>query len=221
MKIKTFFIGSRPEKLEKINHFITLLIRVSILIAIITAIMNLRWTILFVSLIAFVLTYLPKIIERRYEIDLPIEFEILIVIFIYAAIFLGEVHKYYTKFWWWDAILHTGSGIALGFIGFAVLLILYKTKKIQASPFTIALFSFSFAISMGAVWEIFEFAMDQIIGTNMQKNGLIDTMWDLIVDGLGALLASTIGYIYIKTGEVPIFKNFINKFIKENSNLFK
>jgi len=74
---------------------------------------------------------------------------------------------------------------------------------------------------MGAVWEIFEFSMDQLLGANMQKNGLTDTMWDLIVNGGGAIIASTVGYIYIKTGQIPIFNNLINKFIKNNPKLFK
>lgn len=221
MLIKRILFGPHSEKLKCAHYFITLLIRVSILIAIITSIVNTNWLVLFVSLIALVLTYLPKMIEKKYSVDIPIEFEIIIVIFIYAAIFLGEVKKYYARFWWWDIMLHTISGIALGFIGFGILLVLYKTKKIQASPFTIALFSLSFGIGMGAFWEIFEFTMDQLFNTNMQKNGLTDTMWDLIVDGIGALFASTIGYIYIKTGEIPIFKNLINKFIKENPKLFK
>jgi hypothetical protein len=221
MSLKTFIIGKRPERLEKVHHFVTLLIRITILGAITTSIFTLDWIILFVSIVAFILTFLPKIIERTYRVDLPIEFEILIVIFIYAAIFLGEVKSYYHKFWWWDAVLHTGSGVALGFIGFAIMLVLYRGKKIHASPFTLALFSFSFAMAMGGVWEIFEFTIDSLAGTNMQKNGLVDTMWDLIVDGLGALFASILGYLYIKTGQIPVFNKVINKFIKENPNLFK
>jgi len=221
MPIKYLLFGKRPERLEKAHHFVTLLIRLTIVIAILTAILTLDWIVLFVSSIAFILTFLPKIIERTYKVDIPIEFEILIVLFIYAAIFLGEVKSYYHRFWWWDAILHTGSGVALGFIGFAIMLILYRGKRINASPFTLALFSFSFAMAMGGVWEIFEFSMDQIVGSNMQSNGLVDTMWDLIVDALGALLASTLGYIYIKTGQAPIFDNLIKKFIKLNPELFK
>ena len=221
MSIKNILLGSEHKMLERIHHFVTLIIRIVLLIAIATSILNGEWIILFISIITYLLTLLPKAIEKWYEIDIPIEFEILIVLFIYAAIFLGEVKGYYTKFWWWDAVLHTGSGIALGLIGFAIMLILYKENKIKAAPFTLALFSFSFSIAMGSVWEIFEFSMDQFMGTNMQKNGLIDTMGDLIVDSIGALFASAIGYFYIKTGQVLLFDRLINKFIKSNPKLFR
>jgi len=221
VKLKTLLLGTHQSKLGKTHHFITLLIRLSLLGAIIPSIFTQRWLVLFISLLTFVLTFLPRIFERTYKIDIPIELEIIIVIFIYAAIFLGEVHGYYTRFWWWDAILHTGSGIALGFIGFAIMLILFRGGKIKASPRTIALLSFSFAVAMGAVWEIFEFSIDQLFNTNMQKNGLVDTMWDLIVDSVGAIFASLIGYIYIKKGQTPIFNNIIKKFIENNPDLFR
>jgi hypothetical protein len=220
MSLKTLILGKHQDKLEKAHSFITLIIRITIIIAIITAIFNSRWTVLFISSLTFILTFLPRLIEKRYKLDIPIEFEIVIVLFIYASIFLGEVHGFYSKFWWWDAVLHTGSGVALGFIGFAILLVLYRGGKIKASPFTLVLFAFSFAVALGALWEIFEFAMDSFFNTNMQKNGLVDTMWDLIVDSLGAVFASIIGYLYIKTGQVLIFDKIINKFVKDNPILF-
>ena len=208
-------------KLHRVHQFIKYFIWITLLAAIVGAIFERNWIVIFISFIALALTFLPQIIERAYKVDIPLEFEILVVIFIYASIFLGEVKSYYAKFWWWDALLHTGSGIALGFVGFAILLVLYRGKKIKASPRTIALFTFSFAVAMGAVWEIFEFSMDQLVGTNMQKKGLVDTMWDLIVDAVGALFASLIGYIYLKKGAVLIFDKLIKKFLTENSSLIK
>ena len=206
---------------EKIHYIISYAIRIALLVAIISAVINSRWAILFASCLTLFLTFLPAMIERNYKVDLPVEFELLIVVFIYATIFLGEVHAYYTRFWWWDAILHAGSGVALGFAGFIILYILYTEEKIEAKPFTIALFSFCFAVAIGALWEIFEFAMDNFFGMNMQKSGLVDTMWDLIVDSLGAFFTSALGYIYIKGGNTRLFERLLRSFISKNPQLFK
>jgi len=206
------------EKASKIIHF---LVKFSLIIAFISAFLVGNWTVLFVAGLTFILISLPSLFEKRYKIDIPVEFEIIIVIFLYASIFLGEVHGYYTKFWWWDIILHTGSGFVLGFLGFIILYIFYKGNKIKADPLTIVIFSFCFAVAIGAVWEIFEFAMDQIFILNMQKSGLNDTMWDLIVDSIGALFASFLGYIYLKKGEVFLFKKVVKNFEKQNPRLFK
>ena len=74
---------------------------------------------------------------------------------------------------------------------------LYQDKKFKASPILIVIFGFSFAVAIGSIWEIFEFTMDSILGFNMQKSGLIDTMSDLIVDAIGAAVAAFVGYFYL------------------------
>ena len=97
-------------------------------------------------------------------------------------------------------MLHTLSGVIIGAIGFSLVYI-FNTEEnvaIKLSPLFVAIFSFCFATSMGALWEIYEFFMDSIFGLNMQKSGLVDTMWDLIVDALGALVMSVLGYLYLK-----------------------
>ena len=205
---------------DNIQNILIIFLRLSILIAISGAIFNQRWTLLFSSTLILILTFLPYLFERKYSINLPIEFEFVIILFIYASLFLGEIHTYYTKFWWWDVVLHTSSGIALGFAGFLIMYILYYQDKIRAKPIWIAIFAFCFGIAIGAVWEIFEFAMDQIFSLNMQKSGLIDTMWDLIVDSIGAMLISFIGYYYIKGKKTPLFTRFLQKFKTENLKYF-
>ena len=85
----------------------------------------------------------------------------------------------------------------------------------------ITLFAFSFAVAIGSMWEIFEFSMDSVFGLNMQKSGLVDTMWDIIVNAAGALLASVSGYFYIKKGEIFIFDRIMKHFKEDNPKLFK
>lgn len=201
---------------DKIQLVISNLLRVSVIVALFFAVLHQRWTVLFVSSLALTLTFIPAFIERKFNVYLPTEFEFAIILFIYASIFLGEVHGYYTKLWWWDVVLHTGSGIALGLIAFLMLYVLYYEKKINASPFYIAFFTFFIALGVGGLWEIFEFGMDSVFGLNMQKSGLTDTMWDLIVDALGALFAAMIGYFYIIGRKTFLFNNLLLTFFKEN-----
>ena len=105
-------------------------------------------------------------------------------------------------------MLHTTSGIILGVIGFMFVYLLNKSysNSIKLSPFFVVMFAFCFAVTMGVFWEFFEFSADRILGTNMQKfrfpelgqDGLVDTMTDLFVDAVGALITSIIGYFYIQ-----------------------
>lgn len=89
-------------------------------------------------------------------------------------------------------------------------------------PGFVALFTFMFAVGLGAIWEIFEFAMDSFFGMNMQKSGLVDTMWDLIVDSVGALVISVLGYGYLRTtGNESFLEQWIQRFIEEIPRFFQ
>lgn len=172
------------------------------------------WTTAFVSAIALITTLLPWYLARNYNFYIPVGFEFVIVLFVYSTLFLGEVHGFYTRFWWWDIVLHTGSGLAFGFTGFLILYSFYRTEKFQAPAALIALFSFCVAVAIGGLWEIFEFAMDSFLGLNMQKSGLVDTMWDMIVNTLGAFLASFSGYLYLRrrTRGLGIFQYYLRSY---------
>lgn len=211
----------KVERVNKIYSILTIFIRITLILAFIGALYNQRWIVLFAVSLTFILTFLPNFFERKYKIYLPVEFEIIIIIFIYATLFLGEVQGYYYKFWWWDVLLHTSSAIAFGFIGFVILYILDKSNRINTKPIWIAIFSFCFAMAIGAVWEIFEFLMDQIFNLNMQKSGLIDTMWDLIVNSIGAIIASISGFFYLKKREIFLFGKTLKRFELENPGFFK
>jgi len=94
--------------------------------------------------------------------------------------------------------------------------------ELDLHPKFIAFFAFIFAMGMGSVWEIFEFSMDQLFGMNMQKSGLVDTMWDLIVYGVGALIISILGWGFLRTRERDSFlEKWIDSFIDKNPHLFK
>lgn len=181
-------------------------------------------------LLGIVALFIPSIISKKWKISIPSTMYMIYIIFLYAAIFLGEVRDFYYRIPHWDTILHTFSGAALGALGFSVVNLLNKQEKLKVnlSPFFVALFSLCFAITMGVVWEIYEFSFDGLLGLNMQKfaleNGvnlvgraaLTDTMKDLIVDSIGALTTSILGYISLKYKKGWIDKLLITENEKSN-----
>lgn len=155
---------------------------------------------------------LPGMLEHKLKIEIPSNMLILYTIFLYSAIYLGEVKSFYYNVPNWDNILHTFSGAMIGALGFSIVTLLNKTEEVpmNLSPLFVALFSFCFAVTLGVVWEFYEFTFDGLLGLNMQKfaledgtqligrDALTDTMIDLFVDAVGALIISIIGYISLK-----------------------
>lgn len=162
-------------------------------------------------LVGLVVMSLPGLIERKRQIDIPDSLEFLYAVFLFCAIYLGEVRDFFYLVPHWDTLLHAFSGIMLGLVGFTLVDLLNESKRvsISLSPIFVALFSFCFALAVGCVWEIYEFLADGVLATNMQKfrlaNGtelvgraaLSDTMEDFIVDALSALAATIVGYLAI------------------------
>ena len=179
---------------EKIP-FLVWLIWAALAISISGAIHGKNWSVLFISSGTLFLTWLPIAYADRFDIKIPSRFATAVVVFIFATLFLGEIKDFYERFWWWDVILHTGSAVAFGLTGFILIFMLFEGDRFAAPPIAISFLSFCVAMAIGSIWEIFEFAMDQFFGMNMQKSGLVDTMWDLIVDVIGALFAAITGFL--------------------------
>lgn len=166
----------------------------------------------FVSLFALALTFLPGLLANRVHLHLPPSFLAAIAAFVLATIYLGEMHSFYERFWWWDMVLHGGSAMGFGILGFLLVFMLFDGDRYAAPPWALGVLSFCVAVTVGALWEIFEFAMDQAFGMNMQKSGLMDTMGDLIVDTIGAAISGLAGAAYMrgrKHGFGPAFDAFI------------
>ncbi len=201
---------------DRVKLVITVLIRITIVVAIFGTIWTGQWLNLSLSLLTLFLTFLPAIIGRNFKLYLPLELEIVMIVFVYASIFLGGVHAYYTKIWWWDVVLHGSAGVLLGIFGFAAVYVLNDEKKIglSMSPVFVAMFSFAFAMALGSIWEIVEFALDSFFGFNMQGVGIVDTMSDLIIDMVGALLASGAGYLYMRKGDFDFLGRLVRKIEK-------
>ncbi|MDX1405006.1 MAG: hypothetical protein R3192_10720 [Woeseiaceae bacterium] len=207
-----------------IHKSLSLALQVTLLIGAVLSAFQQRWMVALITTAIVGVTFLPLVLGRRFDVFIPPEFEVLTVVFVYASLFLGEVRGYYVRFWWWDAVLHTGSGFLLGILGFLLVYVLNERSDIDLhmQPRFVALFAFMFSVGMGALWEIFEFGMDQVFGLNMQKSGLVDTMWDLIVDSIGALAIALLGWSYLSTaGSNSFLERWIGNFIRENPRLFK
>lgn len=174
-------------------------------------------------------TSAPLVFGRRLPVRIPLEYEFLSILFVFAALFLGEFRSYYERFWWWDIALHGTSGLLLGILGFLLVYVLNETRHISLHmrPGFVALFAFVFAVAIGALWEIFEFGMDQCFGTVMQKpmlrdaSGLTDTMWDLIVDALGAAVIGGFGWWNMRRNSRSFLDRWIERFIETNPRFFK
>ncbi|MDZ7737315.1 MAG: hypothetical protein U5P41_15465 [Gammaproteobacteria bacterium] len=213
----------QPISETTIHHRITLVLKLILLVGLWLALWGQQWLNALAVAVILGITFLPLVLGRRFRVYIPAEFEALAVIFIFASLFLGEIHAYYVRFWWWDAVLHTISGFLLGILGFLLVYVLNEKEDLEfhIKPGFVALFAFMFAVGIGAMWEIFEFAMDSLFGLNMQKS-LRDTMWDLIVDAVGVLVISVLGYGWIKHKESESFlERWIHHFFSKNPRLFR
>lgn len=171
--------------------------------------------------------HIPQLLKKKYDFEIPTSMYLLYLLFLYCAIFLGEVRKYYIEVPFWDDILHASSSVMTGLFAFMLVAVMNRGKYISGKlpPIFIALFAFAFSISIGALWEIYEFSMDRVLELNMQKyrlddgtmligrEALTDTMKDLIVDTLGAFFSATFGYISLKHR-----RGWINSYIEKNSS---
>lgn len=216
----------------------------------------------FVCIMTLVLFMIPAFVDRKLNIRLPLALEAVIMFFIFAAEILGEIQSFYTIIPYWDTILHTINGFMMAAIGFAMIDILNQDPHfhINMSPWFVAFVAFCFSMTIGVLWEFFEYTMDKFFLTDMQKDwlindvssvllnpsglntpivikdvtktvisgtvdgvtqdwvidnafldvGLVDTMKDLIVNCIGAVIFSIIGLIYIKNrGNNRIAAGFI------------
>jgi len=180
-----------------------------------------NWPVGFIALTTLLLTMVPELVVRRFDVELPLSVIAAVTLFVFATIFLGEVRDFYNLIWWWDIALHGGSAMGFGLIGVIFVLMLFEGDRYAAPPWALALLAFCFAVTIGALWEIFEFAMDQVFGLNMQKSGLTDTMWDLIVDAVGAFVAAVFGFFYFIGRAVGGPAAVLSEFVRLNERFFR
>ena len=220
-----------------------LVLRLIVLATLVSSVIRGEYESAFICLLVLALFVLPFFIQQNFGIELPSTLEIIILLFIFAAEILGELECYFITYPHWDSMLHTTTGFLCAATGFALIDILNRNSRIkfELSPIYVALAAFCFSMTVGVLWEFFEFGMDRLFHMDMQKDtvvqsitsvmldptnsntpvtidgihsvavngqdlgfdgyldiGLYDTMADLFVNFIGAVVFSTIGYFYIK-----------------------
>ncbi|MCH3920424.1 MAG: hypothetical protein LKE39_08185 [Sphaerochaeta sp.] len=233
-----------------------LVLRGLVIAIIVLSILQRKYENLFMCAMALVMFNLPSLFERRLSIEIPDTLEIIIYLFIYAAQILGEMRSFYVRFPFWDTMLHMLNGFICAGVGLALInLINHRSHSLvfRLSPPYVAIAAFCFSMTVGVLWEFFEYGMDSIVHTDMQKDtvvhaiytvtldetktnkvvaikdiqrtevngqdlgvdgyldiGLNDTMKDLFVNCIGAVVFSIYGYFYAKREEkVRFIEGFI------------
>lgn len=258
----------RKEKEKKINPYyknketltVYLVLRGLIIFILVRAVLRREYQSVFLCALSLILLVLPSVISKRLKIVLPSTLEIIILLFVYSAEILGEINSFYVRVPHWDTMLHTLNGFLCAAIGFALVDMMNRNDRFsfQLSPLYLAIVSFCFSMTVGVLWEFFEFSGDYFLGMDMQKDtivnaihsvnldptltntvihirdiadtivvhsdgtqevlglggyldiGIIDTMKDLFVNFIGAVVFSIIGFFYVKEkGKGKVAHRFI------------
>lgn len=241
-----------------------LVLRMLVILSLIRAIFRQEYHSVFLCVLSLGLMLMPSIIAKHLEVQLPSTLEIIILLFIFAAEILGEINSFYVRVPHWDTMLHTINGFLCAAIGFAMVDMLNRNERFsfQLSPMYLAIVAFCFSMTVGVLWEFFEFSGDYLLGLDMQKDtvvnaihtvnmdptltntvihvndivdtivvhsdgtqqslglggyldiGIYDTMKDLFVNLVGAVVFSIIGFFYVKQkGKGRVASGFIPQVI--------
>ena len=159
-------------------------LRILVLVALVRQIMLHNYEGAFFCVLTIVLLYIPSWLQVKLHIELPPPLEITILCFIFAAEILGEVNAFYVNVPNWDTMLHTLNGFLAAAVGFSMVLLLNDDERLtfDLSPFFLALVAFCFSMTIGVLWEFFEFGMDYFFHTDMQKDTVINSIYTVALD---------------------------------------
>ena len=228
---------------HKSSFAVYVVLRMLVLAMAILQFFNGNYENVFLCILTLLLLLAPAFIQVQFRIELPSVLEVIVLVFAFSAEILGEISSFYEIFPFWDTVLHTMNGFLAAAIGFSLVDLLNRSDRVkfELSPLYLAIVSFCFSMTIGVIWEFFEFGMDQLFGFDMQKDaivhsissvmldpthtnhaihirhitqvtvngqnldlggyldiGLIDTMEDLIVNFIGAVVFSVFGFLYVK-----------------------
>ena len=246
------------EQTNKRSIAVYLTLRILVIVSMVFQILAGNLENAFMCILSLFLFTLPTIFSEKFKIGLPSLLEVLIYLFIFSAMILGEINNFYGIIPFWDTMLHTLNGFLCAGIGFSLVdLLNQNSQKINLSPIYVMIVAFCFSMTIGILWEFYEFTADTVFRTDMQKDrivqsissvalnkngenvpikvnniekteiytkdgtvttiengyldiGIIDTMKDLFVNFIGAVIFSVIGFLYVKNRDKYKFtENFI------------
>ena len=171
-----------------------LVLRLIVLASLVSAILRQEYESAFVCVLVLFLFMLPFFIQKNFGICLPSTLEIIILLFIFAAEILGELQSYFIQYPYWDTMLHTTNGFLCAAFGFSLIDILNRDAKIKftLSPVYVALAAFCFSMTIGVLWEFFEFGMDRLFHMDMQKDTIVHTISSVMLDPTNSNIPITI-----------------------------
>lgn len=246
------------EETNKRSIAVYLTLRILVIVSMVFQILLGNFENAFMCILSLFLFTLPTILSEKFKIGLPSLLEAIIYLFIFSATILGEINNFYGIIPFWDTLLHTLNGFLCAGIGFSLVdLLNQNSQKINLSPLYVMIVAFCFSMTIGILWEFYEFTADMVFRTDMQKDrivqnissvalnensenvpikinaiekteihskdgsitiiengyldiGIIDTMKDLFVNFIGAIIFSIIGFLYVKNRDKYKFtENFI------------
>lgn len=164
------------------------ILRIMVLVCMIRQVFLHNYESFFLSVLTLGLLYIPSWLQVKLRIEIPIGLEISILCFIFAAEILGEINAFYIAIPGWDTILHTLNGFLCAAVGFSMVLLLNDNENLtfDLSPFFLALLAFCFSMTIGVLWEFFEFSMDYFLKFDMQKDMILHTVSSVMLDPNGA-----------------------------------
>jgi len=176
------------------------------------------------SLLLLILSFGPSFAEKKLKLQIPKFMESIFLVFIIAALLLGEIAEFFVHISWWDDVIHTASGLLIPIVAFSIInaSVSNPNKRIDINPLFIAIFVFSFTMTVEVIWELFEYTVDSIVPTSNMlrtKNSITlepyeglyaikDTMHDIILTFIAAFIISTLGFFDSKY-KLGIFNRWI------------
>ena len=183
------FIKKNLKEFDKTTIAVYLTLRLLVFIVMIIQIFHQNWEAVFLCFLTLFLFLVPFFIDKKLKIDLPTPLEIIILLFIFAAEILGEIQNFYGIFPYWDMLLHTLNGFLCGAIGFSLIDILnehkHQKKLFKLSPVYVALVAFCFSMTIGVLWEFFEYSVDKVMKYDMQKDKFVNNISSVTLNEKG------------------------------------
>ena len=198
------------ENQAKIQNYLSVIIKIVLVISIIYSVYFHLWRILFINFLLLILVFIPTVI-RKYNIKIPIEIELMLLIFVVVSFFLGEIR---------GLVIQTFFGLALGFVGFALMLILYRNSKIKPNYLLILLFALSFSLALGSLSELAKFYLKSFLDYEIGPADYVYSISSLTLVLFGSIIASIVGFVYMTGYKVIILNKLVQKFKTKNPNLF-
>ncbi len=179
---------------DKAAYIVYLILNVLVAVVLVRTLIQRNFESSFICILAFFLFLIPPFVETTFRVRLPNAMEIVAFVFVFAAEILGEIECFYVKVPFWDTLLHTVNGFLFAAFGFCVVEMLNRSRKTKfdLSPFFCATVAFCLSMTIGVLWEFFEFGADLVLQTDMQKDFIVNAIHSISFDPNGANTAVSV-----------------------------